>query len=1205
MKERINRLARGMLDLDIPRLAGMPEKITDTILAGKTEGREFFINSANGIHIKGLVYTSHTRVTVDNPAFGGMRNRISYRVDASYLEDGDVISGAFELVTNGGETTLPFIFMVRLGASGQRLAGLKTVKDFALMAKDDPETALRLFGYQDFTETPFMQDTHIRGIYDGLKGHGDRENQLEEFLAALGEKRPAAISVDEKQRRYDCPSESFQDHIEVKKHLWGYVSLTAESDGAFLEVPKKNFGSADFHDGLCRIPYRILNERLHRGKNLGRICLRTAREEFTVAIQVDGGGQGDFGRESRRRFKKALGQFMSLRLEGAGGIKSMASLRRKMLRELDVLKSEPWDTALASLWMAETLISAGKKEQAAMELEECRDTVLLERRDRLEYYCFFQYLNQKLQRNAGQKEALLRLIRKCLADGRCPFLFFLRLEMDEDIQETPLTLFSEMKHLFDEGMHSPFLYLRAYGIIQEHPEILQRLDAFTIQVLNFAAKKGLVDEALAVNISWISREERQYSRLLHRMLMRLYQSYPQKEILEAVCSMMIKGDCRKASDFPWYQRALEAQISLTRLYEYYLYSLPKTYNQLLPREVLLYFSYGRDLDDAHKAVLYQNIVQYLNPASKLYQDYERDIEQFAMEQLFLSRVDSAMAVIYSQMIFKEMIDDRVAQVLPSMLRTCRISCKNRQMRCVIVRYEEMEGETAYALRDGEAYIPLFSEQAILFFQDAFGNRYADISYTRTPVMEQPELEQRCFALYPEHPMLCLAACRRIAEKPELDEAGVEILERAMNELSLNFLYRKKVLARVIFYYQKQAEDIDRMLAQGVPGRENFGRENSRQCAYLLTLDISSINRQERLSVCSTLICQDYLEEAYRMLRTYGWEGMEWARLEKLCSKMILASLFDEDVFLLDLAWQVFVQNRADSVILDYLCEHYNGSSRQMYKLLAQSVSAQVETYDLEERLLCQMMFSGSTRNLDLTFAFYRQRKKMSDIVVRAYFTTKSIGYFLMHQTADEEVFSYLESAVSRSEDMGKVPQIYLLALTRYYSECRTLAEDQRKFCQRMNDYLIEKKLIFPYTRKLARFIFVPHEIMDKAMIAYEGDREERLELKIRILPDEKEFHTEELRRVYQGIFICQKVLFEGESMEYQIYRTRPNGTVEKVKEGAVAGELASDSLKESRFASLNEMGLCLSMGEEAGLKKSMQEYLIKNAALEELFPAVE
>ena len=72
-------------------------------------------------------------------------------------------------------------------------------------------------------------------------------------------------------------------------------------------------------------------------------------------------------------------------------------------------------------------------------------------------------------------------------------------------------------------------------------------------------------------------------------------------------------------------------------------------------------------------------------------------------------------------------------------------------------------------------------------------------------------------------------------------------------------------------------------------------------------------------------------------------------------------------------------------------------------------------------------------------------------------------------------------------------------------------------------------------------------------------------------------------------------------MEYQIYRQEA-GERKLAAEGTVSCELAPRNLKESRFASLNDMGLCLSMKEEAGLKKSMQEYLMRNAALEELFP---
>ncbi len=50
------------------------------------------------------------------------------------------------------------------------------------------ETALRLLEYPDFVEVPFMQDLHVRALYDGLKGHGSRANFMEEFLVGLGVK---------------------------------------------------------------------------------------------------------------------------------------------------------------------------------------------------------------------------------------------------------------------------------------------------------------------------------------------------------------------------------------------------------------------------------------------------------------------------------------------------------------------------------------------------------------------------------------------------------------------------------------------------------------------------------------------------------------------------------------------------------------------------------------------------------------------------------------------------------------------------------------------------------------------------------------------------------------------------------------------------------------------------------------------------------
>lgn len=1190
MKERINRLARGILDTDTPKVVVIPEKIEETVQAKKMISMEFHVNSGNGLHLKGLAYTSHTRVTVLTPAFGGLRNRISYQVDTSHLENGDVINGEFELVTDGGEVRIPFTFYIQLGISGKTLAGLKTVEDLAQLAKADPEMALRLFHYQDFGETDILQDPYRRAVYDGLKGHGDRGNQMEEFLVALKVKEPVTLTVSQKRKKYRYPVDPVEDTIQVQKDRWGYVSLDVQADGGFLELPKKHFGNGDFQGDCCKIAYRILPGRLHRGKNLGSIRLCTVKETWQIPFEVEGDETTDASYVDQSRFRRAYCRFLKLWLDEACGVTDKAVGREAMLQELDVMRSVPGDKVLATLWMAEALIRSGKREPAGLLLDECRDEVLLARKDHVEQYCFFQYLSQKVWPNESQKASLLRLVRKYLLDGGHPFLFFIRLELDEEVLAAPLSLLSDMGQLYEEGFRSPYLYLKAFHILEEHPKALDELDDFAVRVLYFAARKKIVDRELALQVAQLAEEEKHYRKWLHRLLVLLYQKHPEQPILEGICSMMIKGECRDREDFPWYELALEKGVSLTRLYEYYLYALPEDYGRLLPKEVLLYFTYGHDLDDYTRKVLYQNILQYMPPSSKLYPEYERDMEQFAMDQLFQSKIDSRLAVIYDHMILKDMIDEPVAKVLPAVLRSFKIVCQDEKMCQVIVRYEELSQEDAYPLTDGVAYVPLYSDRPVLLFQDAFGDRYSDVQYIKTSVMDKQELEKRCFEVNPEHPMLSLAACRRIAGGEDIESGQVRILERALRELPLSTLYRKTLMGKVIDYYRKLAGDED-------------AGEN--ECGYLLTLDARAMSQKERLKVCETLISQDYLEEPYKLLRTYGWEGMDVRRLSKLCRKLIRKKLFKEDVFLLKLSFQVFDKGAADGAILNYLCGRFNGSSRQMFKLLSQSVSARAETYDLEERLLCQMMFSGDIEHLDQTFRFYSKRKSLNDIVLKAYFTVRSVGYFLKHETVEADVFAYLEASINQTDDLAKVPVISLLALTKYYAGCRTLEGDQKALCRRVTDLLLEEGLIFPYTKKLSAFIPIPHDILDKAMVCYEGNKDDNLELEIRIVPDEQQFHRESLQRIYQGIFVCKKVLFEGETLEYRIFK-REKDADERIKaeEGTVKCELPAGSLKESRYASLNEMELCLGMKEETGLKKSMQEYLIKSAALESLFPLV-
>ena len=327
-------------------------------------------------------------------------------------------------------------------------------------------------------------------------------------------------------------------------------------------------------------------------------------------------------------------------------------------------------------------------------------------------------------------------------------------------------------------------------------------------------------------------------------------------------------------------------------------------------------------------------------------------------------------------------------------------------------------------------------------------------------------------------------------------------------------------------------------------------------------------------------------------------------LSRLCSRMILQQLFDQDDWLLSFSYRVFEAGKADSVVLDYLCEHFNGTVSQMYGILIRGVQEHIETYDLEERLLAQMLFTGCCDRIDSVFDLYMSRKKTRESIVKAYFTEKCAQYFLEGKEMDPKVFDYLKKAARMSLNREKLPTLYLLSLTKYFAGIPEISPEDKELLLFMTRLLLEQRLIFPYTRDLSRHIPVPEDILDKTMVEYHGDRDRAPWMEVRLLPEETSFHREKMRRVYQGIYVKEMVLFEGETLEYQIYERGSRGRV-LTAEGRLTCDHKLDGRENSRFACLNRMGAALKEKNEEKLAGAMEDYLKRSAVLGSLFPVKE
>ena len=94
-----------------------------------------------------------------------------------------------------------------------------------------------------------------------------------------------------------------------------------------------------------------------------------------------------------------------------------------------------------------------------------------------------------------------------------------------------------------------------------------------------------------------------------------------------------------------------------------------------------------------------------------------------------------------------------------------------------------------------------------------------------------------------------------------------------------------------------------------------------------------------------------------MAEECGYEHMDTAACVSLCSYAIHTAGFEEDDFLLGFAEHVFYRDTYNDVILIYLCKYYNGATKTMAEIWKAAGAFDIDTFDLEERILSQMLYS--------------------------------------------------------------------------------------------------------------------------------------------------------------------------------------------------------------------------------------------------------
>ncbi|MFR7395618.1 MAG: DUF5717 family protein [Blautia wexlerae] len=511
-------------------------------------------------------------------------------------------------------------------------------------------------------------------------------------------------------------------------------------------------------------------------------------------------------------------------------------------------------------------------------------------------------------------------------------------EMDQTL--SPSRKIFLMEELFERGCTSPFLYLEAWNSICRDMSLLHRMNRFWAQVFLFAGKEQMLTEELVMRLAYLSGYEKAFNESLYRAMAMGCEAFPSDDTVEAICKYIMKGNPRKPEYFQWFSAAVDRGIRITRLYEYYVETLDTSYRRVLPKPLLMYFTYNNNtLGDSKRAYLYACIIAGKERDPQTYESYRESMEEFAFRKLREGRMNENYAAVYQEFM-REPSDSEKAQVIASRMFTCRLYTDDPKVRSVIVRHRQMKQEEIYPCMHGIAYPRIYSEDAAVVFQDEKQRRYATtVDYNLTPLFDDREMVPTVLEKGADE--AGCAAC--ITARHRRSAAQIWGFFRSWSfHLRLPDEYKRLIRKKILDYYRDhvQGEDLD---------------------ACLEMMDYREYAMVDRKILLEILIQRGLFPQAMSVVEAFGFEGVEERALLKLVSRMIIRCDCAEDEELIALSSHVYRQGIYDEVILMYLMKFRFGPVDELLDIWKSACGFEMDTYNLEERILSLLMFNWDYR----------------------------------------------------------------------------------------------------------------------------------------------------------------------------------------------------------------------------------------------------
>ena len=1181
LHEIVDKLLNGFFDYDNGKLSFSVSRIEEVLTVGEIYEGSFTIESLDDLPASGNVYTSSMRLVCRIDSFDAKSIDVAFLFDSTGLEPGDTIKGDVQIVSNKGEYYIPFAFSIVRSIVKSSMGNVKNLFHFTNQAQLSWEEAVSLFYSREFPQVFEGNEKVHLTKYRGFCNIPGNEESVDEFLISINKKQPVLYSVDKTIHEFSNISESLRCELPVRKSTWGHVDLSASTDCTFLRIEKDKLNSNDFLGNVHRFVFFVEEDKLHEGRNFGRLIFDSPHQKLIVTIiaskRMSNEGLRIERREKRNLTMRLMRCYIAFRTKHIN-VNTWVRDSLKIVERLNVLDDKNPESRL---FQAQLLLVSQRFNEAKWIIDHVANDLKIQQKDPT-MYSYYLYLTTLYLRDESYINEVAAEVEELYKQNRDDYrILWTLLYLDEELSNNHSQKIELIEEQYRNGCRSPIIYVEAYQYYVNNPVTLNRLTEFEIQILLWAAKNGLMNNELCKQVLYICARTKEFSEHLLNLLIKIYRINEDPDVVSAICSMLIKEGMTDEKYFEWYSMGVQMELRITKLYEYYMLSIPLDREELLPKSVIMYFGFRNHLDHIHLAYLYANMLRHRFEIQRLCEEYEPAMKAFAMEQVTKGHINADLAYLYEQVIIPYDIDPGIVNSFVKLLFTYDVKIDDPDVIRICVIQDEFEGERLYPVSGHHAYPDIYSANHMIFTEDGNGRRRilppdkADRLMDETvyvPYIKNYVMENAGFNLY-----LCSGRRHYIT----VDSENVDFCRNLVDSIEIKESFKRDVRMELLRHYYDN-------------------NEFSTLDEFLIGIDPRILSAKDRAELVGYFVIRGMYDEAYDLLTVYGAEKVPVKTVVKICSHMIGRKEELYDVMLVKVAYHAFINGKYDVLTLQYLVENFNGLTKELRNLWKAARQFDVDCDKLMEKLIIQMLLTRTTigEKEELFEEYVKQGS--STKVELAYLSYCAYDYFIKERMLDKRVFEHLVKNYRRGEDLNDACK---LALLKYY------AEDEKEYDDRIGvmlaDFLkefLQENIYFVFFRE---FVDIMPEIAvydDKTIIEYRTRPDVRVLLHY-IIEDEEEddnYHTEEMRNMYGGIFSRDFILFFGENLQYYITEEKDGHEELTFSDAVSISDVVADG-RESRYALLNDMVVSKTLQDDDTLMQLMEEYVRDECFTERAF----